>query len=457
MTSKQPFKGLKPFYEEDAEYFCGRDEDVEAVMNMLMVHRLTILHGVAGVGKTSFLWAGVAHAMNQEAEQNQKRWGSPGVGIVVFPQSENPRAWLDDPLGNLACSTRKQMLDLGMDAPPFHQGQSFRDFLKDIAARLDNPHGIGQLYLVLDQFEGCLHQEDAGVEKDEFLRSFAKVINTPEVPVHFLVALQSNDLGKLRQLEGLIRRLWDHRYELKHLDKKAATQAILEPIRRFNAQRPNHEAVALEEEESFVGCDLRLMSSVNDVNSIPTEGKNLIIVANVQDVLHFRAFAADGKTVLDTDESQLPDKAPQIAKLKSLLSGLWGVPELPQSDKARVISAVTSIVGHIRFVLRLLEDIRAESHDYGGPSSEWKIEAGYLQLVMQRLWEKEEIPKKSLILHIDTFQSLGGAKGIIQEYVDRCMAKLLRSQREAIAPRAPYAPHLPTARADFRVGGPCQR
>ena len=88
------------------------------------------------------------------------------------------------------------------------------------------------------------------------------------------------------------------------------------------------------------------MSSVNDVNSIPTEGKNLIIVANVQDVLHFRAFAADGKRVVDTDESQMPDKAPQIAKLKSLPSDLWGVPKLPQSDKARVISAARSIVGH---------------------------------------------------------------------------------------------------------------
>ena len=94
------------------------------------------------------------------------------------------------------------------------------------------------------------------------------------------------------------------------------------------------------------GCDLRLMSSVNDVNSIPTEGKNLIIVANVQDVLHFGVFAADGKRVVDTDESQLPDKATQIAKLKSLLSDLWGVPELPQGDKERIISAVTSIVGH---------------------------------------------------------------------------------------------------------------
>jgi hypothetical protein len=96
---------------------------------------------------------------------------------------------------------------------------------------------------------------------------------------------------------------------------------------------------------NLYGFDLRLMSSVNDVSDMPTDGKNLIIVADVQNVLHFRIFDADGKRVVDTDENQLPDKAPQIAELKSLLSDLWGVPPLSQSDKDRVITAVTSIVG----------------------------------------------------------------------------------------------------------------
>ena len=37
------------------------------------------------------------------------------------------------------------------------------------------------------------------------------------------------------------------------------------------------------------------MSSLNDVSGIPTEGKNLIIVAAVNNVLHFRIFKGDGK------------------------------------------------------------------------------------------------------------------------------------------------------------------
>ncbi len=95
--------------------------------------------------------------------------------------------------------------------------------------------------------------------------------------------------------------------------------------------------------------DLRLMPSVNDVKDMPTQGKNLVIVASVQNVLHIRIFDADGNMAVNTGENQLPkEKAPQIEELKSLLSDLWGVPQLSQSDKDRVVTAVTSIVDYPR-------------------------------------------------------------------------------------------------------------
>ena len=330
----EPFKGLRPFYEEDAEYFCGRDEDVEAVMNMLLVHRLTILHGVAGVGKKSFLWAGVVPAMKQEMKRNWECWGSPEFGIVVFPKTEDFQAWLHEPLRNLKDEIGEQMRAVGVDCSSLGPDDSLRDFLKAIATRLDRPQSISRLCLILDQFDRCLHEEETDDLNGELIRSLVDIINCKDVPVHTMIALPSSDISKLEPLERFIPRLWDHRYELKHLDKEAATQAILEPIRRYNARRPNHEAVTLERGESFV--------------------------------------------------------------------------------------------------LRLLEDIGAESHDRGGSSSAWKIEASYLQLVMQRLWQEEGIPEQSHVIRLTTYESLGGTKGIIQEYVYQCMDKLLQSQREAI-------------------------
>ncbi len=95
-----------------------------------------------------------------------------------------------------------------------------------------------------------------------------------------------------------------------------------------------------------VGCDLRLMSSVKDVSGMPTTGKNLIIVAAVDNVLHFRIFDLDGKLVLDTEEKRLAEQARQIEDLRKQLESLWPPHELTESERGSVITTVTSIVGH---------------------------------------------------------------------------------------------------------------
>ena len=94
-----------------------------------------------------------------------------------------------------------------------------------------------------------------------------------------------------------------------------------------------------------VECSLRLMPTVADVSEIPTEGKDLIVVAAVDRVLHFRMFDGDGKSVVDTDEKRFSQKARQIESLKKQLAGLWAPHELTEPERVRVVSAVTSIVG----------------------------------------------------------------------------------------------------------------
>ena len=98
--------------------------------------------------------------------------------------------------------------------------------------------------------------------------------------------------------------------------------------------------------KSWSGCDLRLISSLNDANGIPTSGKNLLIAANVDHVVHFRAFDDDGKVVVDTDEKKLREQARPIEELKNQLANLWPPHSPTDSEKSRVISAVTSITRH---------------------------------------------------------------------------------------------------------------
>jgi hypothetical protein len=107
------------------------------------------------------------------------------------------------------------------------------------------------------------------------------------------------------------------------------------------------------------------MSSVKEVNEIPTEGKQLIVVAAVDRVLHFRIFDGEGKVVLDTDEKRLTQQVGRIEDLRKQLESLWPPHELAGSEKDRVVTAVTSILSHTPETLALyLADLRRQKEDY---------------------------------------------------------------------------------------------
>jgi len=89
---------------------------------------------------------------------------------------------------------------------------------------------------------------------------------------------------------------------------------------------------------------------------------NLVVVADVKDVLHFRFFDSHGKMVVDTDEKRLTKQAPQLQELRKQLKEKEFGPdrELPGSEKIeltgiekmRFVTAVASIVGHTAFLTR---------------------------------------------------------------------------------------------------------
>ena len=95
-----------------------------------------------------------------------------------------------------------------------------------------------------------------------------------------------------------------------------------------------------------VGSDVRLMSGLNHVSGMPGQGKNLIVVAAVGQVLHVRGFDTAGQMVVDADETGLRDKTQQIENLRIQLAGLWPPHEVSGKEKEQLIATVTSIIGH---------------------------------------------------------------------------------------------------------------
>ena len=63
MSTRSPFVGPRPFDTADEPAFHGRTREAAALAGLWRDRRLTVLHGPAGVGKTSLLRAGVLPAL----------------------------------------------------------------------------------------------------------------------------------------------------------------------------------------------------------------------------------------------------------------------------------------------------------------------------------------------------------------------------------------------------------
>jgi hypothetical protein len=56
---KYPYPGLRPFEADEWSIFFGRERMVDEVIDRLAAHRLVLIHGSSGSGKSSLVRAGV--------------------------------------------------------------------------------------------------------------------------------------------------------------------------------------------------------------------------------------------------------------------------------------------------------------------------------------------------------------------------------------------------------------
>lgn len=183
------------------------------------------------------------------------------------------------------------------------------------------------------------------------------------------------------------------------------------------------------------GLELQLISSLNDVTDLPTNGRNLVIVATVNNALHFRLFEADGRQFQDINETRRTDQARQIEELRKQLQSLWPPRELSRSEKEQIIAAVISIVGYHELGESFPDEVRsglaldlltfhttsratAEERSEDELSREYKDRTGVLRPLLERC--------KELYLLVDP-PTPGGANRVTRLAHDT-LAPLVREQ-----------------------------
>jgi CHASE2 domain-containing sensor protein len=220
-----PYRGLERFTEseDDAALFFGRDTELEVAAANLLASRLTVLYGPSGVGKSSFLRAGLVHRMRGMTASEPSDLGAPGTVVVLLDE------WLGDPAAEL-WRLVVRALPRGDDDPRGELGErSLHDALDALSRELNV-----EFLIVLDQFEQYLaaHPPDSG---DRLGEELPRLVADRDLPVRILLALRDDALAGLDRFKGRIPELFDNYLRLDRFDSRAAREAIERPIERWNS------------------------------------------------------------------------------------------------------------------------------------------------------------------------------------------------------------------------------
>jgi WD40 repeat protein len=208
-----PYKGLAPFEDSDADarFFFGRSREEGIVTANLTAARLTLLYGLSGVGKSSILKAGVVRRLR----------ALPGpLAVVVFDR------WRDDPGQRL-----REAVAAAAGGKP--EG-SLADTLEAASAHLG-----GELYVILDGAEEYFLYHGAEDEPGTFAADFPDAVMRPGLRAFFLLSLREDSLAALDRLKPRVPQMFANSFRLEHLDRRAAEEAIVGPIARYNELSPD--------------------------------------------------------------------------------------------------------------------------------------------------------------------------------------------------------------------------
>jgi WD40 repeat protein len=320
-----PYKGLAPFDDSDLDalLFFGRDLEREVIEANLFASRLTVLYGQTGVGKSSLLRAGLVHALRDRAERNRLLQGHPDFAVVLFDR------WNGEPVEDLATATYTALVDLfGEDVVEPPRDEPLAGMLDRWTRELDS-----DLLLVLDQAEEYFLYHGGG----QFEAELPELVTRP-LRANVLLSLREDQLAKLDRFKGRIPNLFANYLRVDHLDPRAATAAIVQPLERYNE--------------------------------------------------------------LTGDRVEI-EPALVEAILEQTLAG--------KVDLGRVSGAATEAdTGPVR------------------------VEAPYLQLVLQRIWQ-EERAAGSQVLRLETLTALGGADEIAHTHLERALGQLDKPGRDIAA------------------------
>jgi WD40 repeat protein len=171
------------------------------------------------------------------------------------------------------------------------------------------------------------------------------------------------------------------------------------------------------------------------------------------------AIRADALAELDAFGGRIPELFSNLLRLDALHRDAARAAIVGPLERYRELNGAT-VTAEPELVEAVLDAVAAGRVDLGGatdtPLSPDRIEAPFLQLVLERLWDEERAAGSSS-LRLETFRRLGGAEPILREHVFGTLEGLpapeqdaaARLVRQLVTPSARKASHTADDLADY--------
>ena len=240
-----PYPGLRPFNENEAIFFKGRDHHILTIQEELVQSHYLMVTGASGDGKSSLVYAGLLPNVKAGFVRGKyARWN-----VSVFKPTNNP-------LGNLV-----EALVEGLDFPPEKIAKELKygysalvDLYLNSSCNVNDESLIGldekerkkalkdgrNLLVVVDQFEEFFtnavnfDKETAAPSNDaatvvNLLVETARISKKKGIPIYIICTMRSDYIGNAPAYRGLPELIGDYQFFVPRLNREDIEIAISEP------------------------------------------------------------------------------------------------------------------------------------------------------------------------------------------------------------------------------------
>jgi serine/threonine protein kinase len=216
---ESPYAGLSSFQENDAGKFFGRNREIAAMVTRIRERPMMAVVGSSGVGKSSFVRAGVVPALKRSGETWETLVVRPGrkpmeaLASIVSPMVQTSANLADE-------MDEQKKLTETLRREPGHLGHLLRG-----RARRDNR----RIMLFVDQFEELYTQVQDPEERAAFTACLTAVADDATSPLRVVLSIRSDFLDRVAEDERFVSEITQGLFFLGPPGREGLRDAILQP------------------------------------------------------------------------------------------------------------------------------------------------------------------------------------------------------------------------------------